>query len=49
MQSLPKLGMWDHTKYSSGRIAKLVRPTGTGWRFLRDSRLTGMDESSRRV
>jgi len=27
-------------------MLQLVRPPRTGWRFLRDSRLTGMDESS---
>ena len=30
-------------------MLQLVRPPRTGWRFLRDSRLTGMDESSRRI
>jgi len=30
-------------------MLQLMRPTGTGWRFLGESRLTRMDESSRRV
>src|SRR5215471_11938357 len=30
-------------------MLQLMRPTRTCWRFLGDSRLTGMDESSRRV